>query len=170
MPAFVSVTFLDTYALLASLPEREGLFRSIDFGERILSLRGVRKGTDEADENFAWNQTAAKWTELRNTLDRLKRMGENRGVKVEFGRVYLEMLDPGSTVPWRTLNGPYHEHFLRAHLPLRTNPLARIMVGTESAHLLSGQLTVVNVRMPHSAVNLGEWPRVHLVCDWREGT
>ena len=161
MPAFTPIAFIDTFDLVASLPPHLGLFIQVAEGRRILLLRWSRKDTDDA---FAWHKTYSRWIEAKNMLGQLKRIGDAHLGSFEFGRVFLEMLTPGATLPWRT---PEETDFLRAHLPLRTNPQARMYAGTETVHLLPGQLTIVSGG-PQCAINLGSWPRVHLVCDFRK--
>lgn len=175
MPAFIPVAFLDTFDTVASLPARMGLFRAdplTQYGERILTLRTFRKDSDPAEENFAWNQAYAKWPEVKNTLSQMKRIGDAQlgPPGIEYGRVFLEMLDAGAATPWRASIASPMRPFLRAHLPLRTNPGAVLYVGRESMHLFPGQLTIVEQRGLQSGVNFGEWPRIHLVADFRVRT
>lgn len=169
MSNFTPIAFVDTFGLAASLPPRMGLFRPGEEEERVLPIRGFRKDSAPADMDFIYYaRTYTKWVELKNMLGLLKRLAETRVGPVEFGCVWLEMLDPQTVMQWlQPQTGAYYEGFWRAHLPIRTNPAARMYSGTDAAHLLPGQLTIVNVRVPHSAINLGEWPRVHLVVDFR---
>lgn len=171
MANFTPIVFLDTFDLAASLRERMGFFKPVpdQLGVRAIHYRGLKQDTEEEDEQFTGYTVTARWVELANTVKRIKRIGDQfvGGEGIEFGRIFLEMLDPETALPWRVNSAPYFQHFARAHLPLRTNPAARQFVGTESAHLLPGQLTVVNMRGLSSALNLGEDPRVHLVLDFR---
>ena len=161
MTAFTPIAFIDTFDLVASLPPHLGLFRPTETGERVLPLRGPRK---DAEETFAWYKPYGRWVEAKNMLGQLQRIGDAHLGSIEFGQVFLEMLDPGVTLRW---DWTAPTSFARGHLPLRTNPLARMYAGTETAHLLPGQLTIVSGG-PQCAINLGSWPRVHLVCDFRK--
>jgi aspartyl/asparaginyl beta-hydroxylase len=169
MPHITPIAFIDTFDLVASLPAYMGAFRSAgDPGVRWMRLRDHKTVAEGEGENiFTWYQPYGRWIEMKNMLGQLKRIGDERLGEIEWGRVYLEMLDPVATLPWRAQTEPYYQRFMRAHLPLRTNPAARIMAETESANLLPGLLTIVNVAVVGSATNFAEWPRVHLVCDFR---
>ena len=100
MPHFTPLVFLDTYPLLASLPAREGMFRATHDGERILALRGPKKDTEPAEEAWVRYQSYAKWPEAKIMLGQLKRIGDGLLGEIEFGRVFLEMLDAGACLPW----------------------------------------------------------------------
>jgi hypothetical protein len=165
MPHITPIAFIDTFDLVASLPAYMGAFRATgDHGARWIRLRDRKTVAEGEDPDvFTWYQPYGRWVEMKNMLGQLKRIGDARLGGIEWGCVWLEMLDPGTALPWYM----HHDQFMRGHLPLRTNPGARIMAETESAHLLPGQLTIVNVAVMGSAVNFGEWPRVHLVCDFR---
>lgn len=162
-----TLCFVDTFDLLCSLRPRIGLF--LPAGHvRELPLRSARKGTDPADGDFVVSREASRWTEFKTTLGRLKRAGEAiLGGELEFGRIYLEMLDAGGVVPWRRETDPCSERFVHVVLPLRSNPMAVTYSGIESATLAPGWLTIVNVRVPYGAVNFGDHARIHLVLDVR---
>ena len=170
MANFVPVAFLDTFDLAASLRQRIGLFKAREAGGlRILPLRGFRKDTEPADEHFVHYAVTTKWVELANVRSRLKRIGDQAMGDIEFGRIWLEMLDSGARLPWDDgENGPYAERWTVLHLPLRTNPAAMMYAGTEVASPGHGWATLVNVRLPHSAINLGEHSRIHLVAEFRK--
>ena len=167
MPNFAPIVFLDTFELVASLRRQIGLFDHET--PRVLAVRRPRRNTEEDDEDFTWDPVAQKWTELKNFLGRTKRAAERLLGPQELGHIYLEMLDPGARLPWvGGMTGSYVERHTRLVLALRTNPLAMMYAGTETFSPAPGWLTAVNVQVPHSAINLGEWPRVHLVLDCRK--
>ena len=174
MAHFTPIVFVDIFDLAASLRERMGLFKPDRVGEHILPIRGNRKDTDPAEDNFVGYANVAKWVELKNALSRIKRLGDERLGEVEVGRIFLEMIAPTlNPGPWRREIDPYFERFTRLHLPIRTNPAAMMLAWTgseapEVAHLRPGHLTIINVRVPHTSINLGEWPRIHLVIDFRK--
>ena len=154
MPNFAAVAFLDTYDLVASLPGRIGEFKAGN--PRILTLRGAVK---DKEGEYGYTALANRWPEVKNILGRIE-MGTPQSGPLDLGRAYLEMLDPGSDTRWQSVGGI----FATLHLPLRTNPDAIMYSGRENQHLLPGMLTIVDTRL-WSAVNRGEWPRVHLVVD-----
>lgn len=157
---------IDTWDLIPSLRDRLSLFRPGDRGERVIPIRFE-------GEKVAWTVSPAygknggKWPELAATLNRIQRIGEQIAGKVERGRIFLEMLDPGAQMQWRTETGAYYDRYLRVHLPIRTNPAAVMYAGMEFCHLPAGQLTLVGVKGPTSASNMGDFPVITLVCDFR---
>lgn len=166
MSNFAPVAFLDTWELAASLRTRMGLF---DKGEpRILPIRGPRATADDPDDDtgFVFYKAASQWAELKSMLARISRLGDGFG-GIEFGRIFLELLPPGDCLPWTLEDSAYNVRFMRAELPLRTNPAAIVYSGPESAHLAPGWLTIINHRARHSAANHGEHPRIHLCLDHR---
>lgn len=169
---FTLISFLDTYDLACSLRPRAGMFGGS--GVRTLHLRGPKKGAEDPDDesDYGRSREAARWPEFKTLIGRIERLGEQifsnyGGGHVEFGRIFLEWLDVGATVPWRKLEGDYFERFNRLHLALRTNPGCMLYSGVEAIQLPPGQMARMNVMVPHSAVNLGASPRVHLVLDVR---
>lgn len=170
MPNFVIFTFADTFDICHSLHTRLGLFKPGEReGIRVLPIRGFRKDTEPTDESFVGYPVATKWVELNNMRSRLKRVGDQLLGTVEFGRIYFEMLDAGAKLPWSEGEaGPYAERWGMMHLPLRTNPGAVMYAGTEISSPGQGWATIVNHRAPHSAINLGEHSRIHLVVEFRK--
>ena len=164
---FIPLVFVDHIDLAGSLRRHEGLY---DRGTpRILPVHVPRKGTELEDEDFVFlASTMGKWVELKNFLGRLKREAEKAVGPIDLGRIHLEMLDPGVTLPWTTESGVYIERYTRVHMALRTNPATLMISGTETASLAPGYVTAVNARAPCTAINLGAQPRVHLIVDFRK--
>lgn len=167
---FAFIAWLDTFELAASLRTRAGLFKTEEPGRRILPVRSIRKGTEEVDEDFVGftYATPAKWPELGNLRSRLTRLGNDMLGAVEFGRIFFEQLDPGATLAPHRETGPYFERWRRAHLPIRTNPGAMLYSGIEQVSPAPGNLVGIAMNLPCWAVNLGEYPRVHLIVDFRK--
>ena len=173
---FILVCWLDTFDLAASLRTRVGMFKAEGDGRRVLPIRGLRTGTEEDAEDFVGYKAATSWGELTGMRNRIKRIGDGLarmqgGGEISFGRIYMEMLDPGAVIPWRQEKTPYFARYDRAHLVLRSNPGAVMFAGgpngTEAYSPSPGQLFIEPARMLCSAVNLGETPSVHLVVDFR---
>lgn len=170
MANFVPIAFLDTWEVAASLygGDRMGLFRK---GEpATLPLRGPTGNADDPDDELAfinYRQTLGRWPEMKRLLERLRQIAKPAIGEVELGLVFLEMLLPGQALPWALTDSAYMARHQRAHLAIRTNPRAMLYAGGDHYHAFPGQLTIVNERARHSAVNFGEWPRIHLVLDFR---
>lgn len=146
------IAFIDTFDLAASLVPRIGEF---DHETRLLELRGA---------------PLSRWPEAKRVLSTIKRGGKALWPEgVAFGRVFFEMLDPGSVQQWQQgcYDAAYAEAHLRLMLAVRTNPAAMLFVGTQAHHLLPGHLAAVPLTLYRSAVNFGEIPRIHLVADVR---
>lgn len=165
MPTLTLITWLDPFELAASLPPRMGLFKPAETeGVRVLPVRSQGEGG-----KWVGHASTQKWVELANMRSRLKRLGDALLGEVEFGLIFLEMLDPGAVVPWQPCPG--EPEWSRLHLVLRTNPGAALLSaepdGVQTASPAPGQVVGVNGRWWLSAVNLGSAPRVHLVVDLR---
>lgn len=169
MTAFVPIAHLDVYDLACSLRRHAGLYRPQDDGTHVLMLHGPREGAEDPDDDsaYAWKKVAPKWQEFLNTFERIKRLGAERIGEVAFGRIFVEMLPAGAHVPWRRDESEYAGRFLRAHLPLWTNPSCLTLCGAETRILLPGELTIVSRAGLCSAINAGSEMRAHLVVDFR---
>lgn len=166
MPNFTALAFVDIWELSCSLRPRVGLFKA---GEpRVLYLRGPRANADDPDDDLAYvrSRELAKWPEATNTITRLTRLGTQAFGPIDLGRVFVEMLEPDTTLPWTRRTGAYVERFTRLYVALRTNPGTILFSGTEGWHLQQGQAVAVNQRVPTSAVNLGDHWAAHLVLDF----
>lgn len=162
MMFFTQLAFLDVFELACSLRPRLSLFSEADAGgRRVMNIRW-RDG-----EKWLRLKEAAKWPELANTLARIEQIGTAIVGPVERGEVFFEMLDPGAALPWHEYIGPHSDEYWRLHLAIRTNPGCMMYAGVEAVNLLPGQIVRVATSVMSSAVNMGEWPRVHLVADWR---
>ncbi len=53
----------------------------------------------------------------------------------------------------------------RLHIPLITNPAARLILGQESVHLSAGRVWVLDPKIGHASINGGLHDRVHLLID-----
>lgn len=167
MANFTPIAFIDTFELAASLVPRMGMFKR---GGGPFGVLPVKWAKDPEADAFTFVQAAElnKWPELRNTLSRIVRLGRSILGELELGEISFTLLDPGVGVPWYSDSNAYRRAFLTLHLALRTNPDAMMISGTQMAHLLPGALTLVNHRVPCSAINLGEHARIHLTIDFRK--
>ena len=150
MTAFAIIpAWLDPYELACSLRERMG-----SFGE---SKRGRRVWSPDADE---------RWPELNNLLGRIERLAMFQPLN-EAARLYLEMLDPGAIMGWRTRDDAIARETMRLYLPLIGSPAIFWYGPGQVIQPVLGQLVGCNTRIPHSAANFGDCPRVAMVIDAR---
>lgn len=82
------------------------------------------------------------------------------GKTPELGEAALVRLKAGGHLEWGFADAGHS-----FHLPIVPSPGAWVYSGGEAAVLPVGQLTFVNRRVLHSAINLGEHPVIHLVID-----
>jgi hypothetical protein len=59
-------------------------------------------------------------------------------------------------------------HSRRIHVPVITNPDAKLTVGDESLHMQAGEIWEINNTRRHGAENPGPGYRVHLIMDWAQ--
>jgi hypothetical protein len=169
--SLVPLGWLDVYELACSMRSRIGLFPKTG-AVRALQIRGAKGDADpEDDAAFIWTKGARdRWPELNNTLAETERLVPD----IEWGRIVLELLMPNGIVALASDASDYAERYVRAHLPIRTNPAALLICGGTCAHLAQGAVSALATKrpplppLPVGAMNLGEKPRIHLVCDFRK--
>lgn len=163
MPNFTPLAFVDTFDLVASLPQHMGLFGAGEL--RQIVVRGPRAGGDPHDDLAFAFYKRAMWPEMKMMIERLKRLGDG----FEFGRIALELLPAGGKLPWTVEDSEYSRRFVRSHLALRTNPGVVTYAGPESMHLPIGALVLVNWRgVATATANHGETAMIRLVIDTRQ--
>ncbi len=162
MSNFAGIAWLDPFDLSASLRTRMGLFKPTDSGLPIAFVRSHRPGNPEAfGYTKASGVASGKWPELKIVLDRLT--SASAQMNAELGRVQLEMLPAGGCSPWERSESPF-DH---GRLLLRGNPGLVFYGGAETWLPTIGVLTLINRRVPNSAVNMGESPAIWLAVDFR---
>jgi hypothetical protein len=169
MANFVPITFIDVFELAGSLRQKWGQFKGERPGQRILRIRGHAKDSDPAEDRFGRYAAAKGWVELDNTLSEIE--GKAAMILppgIEYGLVYLEMVDAGGAVASRGEASDYFTRWSRMILPLRANPATLMTYGVETSSPGLGWLTIVSPRLPHAAINAGEMPFVVLVMDFRK--
>lgn len=109
------------------------------------------------------------WPSARAVLRQIAESHLRRSrCQAAFGKIMVVSLKAGGYVDWHIDEGPYAEAHDRFHLCLVPSPGARIFAGGEAAILPYGQLTWINNRTLHSAINLGPCSRIHLIVDIRK--
>lgn len=169
--SLVPLGWLDVYELACSLRSRIGLFPKAG-AVRTLQVRGPKGDADpEDDAAFVWTRGARdRWPELNNMLAEAERLVSG----IEWGRIVLELLMPNGIVPLAADTSDYADRYMRAHLPIRTNPAALLICGGACTHLPQGAISLLAPKraplpmLPVGAMNLGEKPRIHLICDFRK--
>lgn len=78
----------------------------------------------------------------------------------------LSVVMPGHSIPSH-LDVQIPEWITRVHIPLMTNPDAKLIIDNTEHHLELGYDYLVDVREEHAVVNRGETPRIHFMFDVR---
>jgi hypothetical protein len=168
MANFLPLAFFDTLELAGSLRTRWGQFKQEQHGHRILRIRGHAKDSDPAEDRFGRYAGAKGWVELDNTLSEIEgKAALFLPPGIEYGLLYLEMVDAGGAAAWRGETSDYFTRWSRMILPLRTNPATLMAYGVETSSPGLGWLTIVSPRLPRAALNMGEWPCVWLTIDFK---
>lgn len=77
----------------------------------------------------------------------------------------VQLLPGGEITEHRDMNFSLtHAH--RVHVPIITNDKVWFTVGGETLNIPDGEIYEINNRRPHSVVNEGDEPRVHLIMDY----
>lgn len=175
---FTPVGWIDVYDLACSLRPRLSQFQGT--GTRVLPLRGPRKDTSPDDEyGYVDSRLLAKWVEVRAAVDRIRdaaamwaRSGNTGGGgAVEFGRIFLDMLDGGGAInPLRRDNRAYWSRHVRLLVGIRCPPHAYLWAPPEQLVIQPGQVVMTSPALWHAAINLSETPRVNLVVDVKKAS
>jgi hypothetical protein len=147
MSNFTPVAFIDVFDLGASLLRKPK-------GDEMTLLDRVR----------VLEHLSRRWAALADVMDRIKDLAAPHSW--EAARVCLDVLDPGERVGWS--DALSYQTIL--HVPIRTNPQAAMIAGTEICCPGVGFATIVNQQVPNCAINMGETPRIHLVVEMRKVT
>lgn len=80
--------------------------------------------------------------------------------------IRLLRLDPFSEIKEHTDNDTsYAEGFFRIHIPVVTNAGVQFYVNKQLVPMQEGECWYADFQLPHSVLNTGESPRIHLVID-----
>lgn len=142
--------WFDTRTLNASLVrgERQAQLKG-ENGVRILKLR----------DGLWTHPDLQKWAAAKNTLTRCYRLVAQRWPQYEIVRAVIEMLEPGTVVPWSKQEEPDME----ARVGIFGNPGCMMFEGVQGANLMTGAVAVRDLRLWHALANLGQGPQLHLV-------
>ena len=157
--------WVDPHDLIASLRPRLPLFTGT--GVRYLSLHGPPKGGDADDETTFVHRKggpAGRWPECHAVIQEILHARPS----LALGRIYLELLDPGTTVPLRRDTRPYALRHARLLVGVRCNPAAYLWSPPDTWLMQPGQVVLTQPALWSAAVNLGTGPRITLVIDVRQ--
>ncbi|WP_176125784.1 aspartyl/asparaginyl beta-hydroxylase domain-containing protein [Paraburkholderia youngii] len=159
-------------AALADSPEwwqrittRQDFLGSPHEGTETIFLRGP---LDFTLEEYFGETYAADYPELAAVIDELMPIVRPLLQAIEWkelGRMLLVRMPPGVALDEHTDEGAYAEHYSRFHIPLATNGQCELVVNGQPQHMQAGEAWWFNHRAPHSAHNMGETERVHLIVD-----
>ena len=108
------------------------------------------------------------WPSARGLLQAIRDSHIRRaGEEPVFGKVLIESLKPGGFIDWHADSSAYAATYNRFHLCLKQAPGNFLFAGADWRTLAPNELTFVNNRALHSAVNFGPWDRIHLIADIR---
>ena len=130
-------------------------------------LRGPKSITNES----VFNDLEADWLPYVGALgavsgvviDALEALGPIDGL----GRVMVVKLKPGGKITPHVDEGAYAAHYDRFHLVLDSQPGNWFICGAESIVMHTGELWQFNHHLQHSAANLSQSDRIHIIIDAR---
>lgn len=111
-----------------------------------------------------------EWKSAANLLSRIRNAAAPflKGQQAVLGKAMVVRLKPKGFVDWHVDEGEYAAVHDRLHICLIPSPGAWLYSGGEMACPPVGQITWINNRVLHSATNLGDVARVHLIVDVRK--
>ena len=123
------------------------------WGDQAFDEQGQlkRQTTHRQESDFAWFMDEFKHTIWKTVYDQL-------ASRYQLGRVRLMMSRPKTCLSWHTDSGR------RIHIPLITNPGARLVIEDDAHHLpADGSVYLADTTLFHTAFNSGLEPRIHMV-------
>lgn len=147
-----AMTFLDTWALSLVLWKNKSLFDAGEGPVRFVPLGSHLKLKE-------WQPLKAV---IARGLNALTPPGKERPSLASVG---IEKLLPKGHTEWEQITDA---DFNRFHLAIVTNPAASFYCGGAVVNMNIGILNYIDVGQLHSAVNLGDHPRYHLIVDVRK--
>lgn len=181
---FRALAFLDTSVCTATLvnkyrdawgqnTQRQTTAGSPHHDTQAIFLRGPQNPTVEnwfEDIPQVDYPILKEWKSARALLARIKDAVQPLfpNSSIVLGKAMIVRLKVGGYVDWHVDEGDYAKVHDRAHLCLLPSPGAFLYSGGETAQPAVGMLTYMNNRVPHSALNMGPVPRVHLIVDVRK--
>ncbi len=81
----------------------------------------------------------------------------------EFPKVMLARLAAGSAIDRHVDGAGSNLYTHKIHIPIQSNPGAKIIINDQAFHLEEGEAYEVNNLAPHSVENRGDADRIHLI-------
>lgn len=172
--SFTPITYIDVWPLSAALFKERARFsentkRQEQPGGAHKETQSILlRGPEDADEENWFLDIKQvdypilkNWKSAKSVLERVRKAVNNR----PLGKVMIVQLRPAASVAWHVDNGPYYDAYHRLHLPLVTNPGAQMFSGLAALHIPVGHLIHIDNRVLHSAINVGQHPRIHMIID-----
>lgn len=110
-----------------------------------------------------------EWKPAKNLLLRLRNAVAplNGGKPGKLGKVMIASLKSGGHVDWHRDEGAYAAAHQRFHVGIVPSYDSFLLSGGQMLQVMVGQLVYFNNHIRHSAINDGEFSRVHLIADIR---
>lgn len=139
---------------------------------RHILLRGPAEPSPEnwdADVDQVDYPLLGGWPSARKIIDDVgAKIVEHLGAQnLQIGKAYLESLRPGGHVGWQVDDSAYGKAHARFRLLVTACAGGCLFSGGDSLAPGVGNLTFINHRSIHSAINLGPVPQISLVVDAR---
>ncbi len=172
----LSFAFVDPSLFFSTMTLKYGRhFADNDQAQSALKrivLRGPADRDFSADGEQADYPLLAEWPSARLLLEDIaKQITGHIGVQnPQIGQVIVQSLAADSHIPWLTDNSPYAQHHVRFKLLVSPCTGGCWYSGAEALAPIMGNLTYMNHRVLHSAVNLGSVPQISLIVDARSPT
>ncbi len=181
--SIASFAFVDVSVFSATMTLKYGKHFSDNDRPAILSqppfqdLRHIilRGPADDADANWYFDvdqidyPLLKEWPSAQRLIEDVQpRIGELLGAQnLQIGRVYLESLRSGGHIGWHIDDTAYGKEHVRFRLLAAPCAGGCWFSGGDSLPPGVGNLTYINHRLLHSAINLGPVPQISLVIDAR---
>ena len=172
----VSFAFVDPSMFFSTMTLKYGRhFNDNDQAQSALKqivLRGPADGDFSADNEQVDYPLLMEWPSARLLLEDIHKLivGHIGVQNPQIGQVIVQSLGPDAHIPWRTDNSPYGQRYNRFKLLVSPCTGGCWYSGAEALAPVMGNLTYVNHRLLHSAVNLGPVPQISLIVDARSPT
>ena len=101
----------------------------------------------------------------RNLAYLLSSEEERRHGGLQLGRVILTKLEPGKTIHPHRDEGPVPAFYRRIHMCVQGGDENVMIIHDETKPMQTSEMWEVDVRHLHTAINLMEWNRIHLIVD-----